>query len=153
MFPNGITAIDDRVMASALTDSEIISSRRDTSAETEMRAGSPPGAISAVGNKSGRLRFGFRGVAFLNVADEPKAALMQRPNKSLVGPVVTKRSPGAIDAAAERSLGDDPAIPDRLDQFILADNSIMVAHQMNDEIEHLRLDMNGLRQVGVALAG
>ena len=69
---------------------------------------------------------------------------MQRPNKSLVGPVVTKRTPGAIDAAGERGLGDDPAIPDRLDQFILADNAIMVTHQVNDEIEHLRLDMNRL---------
>ena len=64
--------------------------------------------------------------------------------KSLVGSVVAERTPGAVDAAGERGLGDDPAIPDRLDQFILADDPVMVAHQMNDEIEHLRLDMNGL---------
>jgi hypothetical protein len=76
--------------------------------------------------------------------DEPEAALMQRPDKNLVGPVVTKRSSGAIDAAAERSLGDDPAIPDRLYQFILADNPVMVTHEVNDEIEHLWLDMDGL---------
>ena len=68
---------------------------------------------------------------------------MQRPNESLVGPVVAKRAPGAIDAAGERGLGDDPAIPDRLDQFILADDPIMIAHQVNDEIEDLRLDVNG----------
>ena len=68
---------------------------------------------------------------------------MQRPNKSLVVSVVTKRAPGAIDAAGERGLGDDPAIPDRLDQLILADNPVMVAHEVNDEIEDLGLDMNG----------
>ena len=64
--------------------------------------------------------------------------------KSLVGSVVPKRTAGAIDAAGERGLGDDPAIPDRLDQFILADNALAVAHQVNDEIEDLRLDVNGL---------
>jgi hypothetical protein len=78
--------------------------------------------------------------------DEPEATFMQCPNKSLVVSVVTKRSPGAIDAAAERSLGDYPTIPDRLDQFILADNPVMVTHEVNDEIEHLRLDMDGLAE-------
>jgi hypothetical protein len=69
---------------------------------------------------------------------------MQRPNESLLVPGVTKRSPGTIDPAAQRGLGDDPAIPDRLDKFILADNPVMVAHEVKDEIEHLRLDMDGL---------
>jgi hypothetical protein len=75
--------------------------------------------------------------------DEAEAALMQRPNEDLVGPVITKRSSGAIDAAAERGLGDDPAIPDRLYQFILADNPVMVTHEVDNEIEHLGLDMDG----------
>ena len=78
----------------------------------------------------------------LNIADEAKAALVQRPNQGLVVSVVAKRAPGAIDAAGERGLGDDPAIPDRLDQLVLADDPIVVAHQMNDEIEHLGLNMN-----------
>ena len=67
---------------------------------------------------------------------------MQRPNKGLVVSVVAKRTPGAIDAAGERRLGDDPAVPDRLDKLILADNPVVVAHQMNDEIEYLGLNMN-----------
>ena len=98
---------------------------------------------TVVRNKPSRLRIRFRRADCLNIADEPEAALVQRPNKSLVGSVVSKRTPGAIDAAGERGLGDDPAIPDRLDQFILADNPITVAHQVNDEIEDLRLDVNG----------
>ena len=67
---------------------------------------------------------------------------MQRPNEGLVVSVVAKRATGAIDAAGERRLGDDPAVPDRLDQLILADNPVVVAHQMNDEIEYLRLNMH-----------
>ena len=66
---------------------------------------------------------------------------MQRPNQGLVVSVVAKRAPGAIDAAGERRLGDDPAVPDRLDQLVLADNPVVVAHQMNDEIEYLGLNM------------
>jgi hypothetical protein len=71
---------------------------------------------------------------------------VQCPDKNLVGPVVTKCAPGAVDAAAQRGLGDDPAIPDRLYQFILADNAIMIADEVNDDIEHLRLNMNGLAE-------
>jgi hypothetical protein len=88
----------------------------------------------------------FRGGEFLNMPDKPEAALMQRPNESLVVAVVTKRSPGAIDTATERGLGDDPAVPDRFDKLILADNPAMVTHEVNDEIEHLRLDMDGLAE-------
>src|SRR6202022_4806316 len=89
-----------------------------------------------------RLRIRSQRADCLNVADEPKAALMQRPNKDLVVSVVAKRAPGGIDAAGERGLGDDPAIPDRLYQLILADNPVMVAYQVNDEIEHLGLNIN-----------
>jgi hypothetical protein len=101
---------------------------------------------TVVTNNSNRLRirfrFRFQRADCLYVAYESKAALMQRPNKDLVVSVVAKRAPGGIDAAGERGLGDDPASPDRLYQLILADNPVMVAHQVNDEIEHLGLNMN-----------
>jgi hypothetical protein len=67
---------------------------------------------------------------------------MQCPNQGLVVSIVAERAPGAIDAAGERRLGDDPAVPDRLDQLVLADNPVVVAHQMHDEIEYLGLNVN-----------
>nr|WP_246175437.1 hypothetical protein [Bradyrhizobium paxllaeri] len=82
----------------------------------------------------------------MNISDKPESPLVQRPNKELVVSVVTKRAPGAIDAAGERGFGNDPAIPDRLDQFVLADDTVMVAHEVNDEIEYLGLDMHGFAQ-------
>ena len=139
MFPNGITAMDDRVTASAFTDSETTSSRRDTSEETETRPERRP-ALS--GTSRAAAASVIRRVDGLNIADEAEAPLVQRPNQGLVVSVVAKRAPGAIDAAGERRLGDDPAIPDRLDQLILADDPLVIAHQMNDEIEHLGLDMH-----------
>ena len=78
--------------------------------------------------------------------DEPEAALMQRPNQSLIVAVVTKHSPCGIDSTAERGLGDNPAIPDGLEKFILADNSVTVTHQMNDEVEDLGLNMHRFPQ-------
>ena len=67
---------------------------------------------------------------------------MQRPDKDLIVSVVAKRAPGAIDPARQRRLRDDPAIPDLFDQFILADDPVMVAHQVDDEIENLGLNMD-----------
>ena len=68
---------------------------------------------------------------------------MQCPNKKLICSVIAKYTPRAIDAAGERGFRDDPAIPDRVDQLILAHNPITVAHQVDDDIEHLRLDVDG----------
>ena len=97
-----------------------------------------------VGRERRRLRIRRRGarVDGLDVADETKAALVQGPDQGLVVSIVAKRTPGAIDPAGKRRFGDDPAIPDRLDQLILADDPLMIAHQMNDQIEYLGLNMN-----------
>ena len=134
--------MDDRVTASAFTDSETTSSRRRHFGRNRDAAGN----VCPRGTSSGTSRAAsasvVRRVDGLNIADEAEAPLVQRPNQGLVVSVVAKRAPGAIDAAGERGLGDDPAIPDRLDQLILADNPVVVAHQMNDEIEYLGLNMN-----------
>ncbi|WP_249150125.1 hypothetical protein [Bradyrhizobium sp. JYMT SZCCT0180] len=79
----------------------------------------------------------------LNIADEPEAAPVQRPDKKLIRSVVAKHASGAIDAAGERGFRDHPAMPDRVDQLILADDPVMVAHQVNNDIEDLRLDVDG----------
>ena len=96
-----------------------------------------------VRNKRRRLYIGFRRSDGVNIADKAESPLVQCPNKELVVSIVAKRAPGAVDAAGERGFGNDPAIPDRLDQFVFADDTVMVAHEVNDEIEHLGLDMHG----------
>ena len=58
-------------------------------------------------------------------------------------------SPTALRAALIRLLsvefGDDPTAPDRGDQIVLADHTVAVAHQIEQQIEHLRLDRDQLR--------
>nr|WP_249127735.1 hypothetical protein [Bradyrhizobium lablabi] len=78
----------------------------------------------------------------MNVPDEAKAALVQRPNERLVVPIVAERAPRSVDPAAERSFRDDSTVPDRLDQLILADDPVVVAHEIGNEVEDLRFDMN-----------
>jgi hypothetical protein len=76
------------------------------------------------------------------VADKTKPALAQRANEALVVAVVAERAPCRADARAERRLRDDAALPNHVDQLVLADDSIPVSDEMNQQIEHLRLDVN-----------
>ena len=141
MFPNGNTAIDDRVMASAFTASETTSSRWDNSVAIETACRNVARRRRVV--RTSQMHRCRRRSDGLDIADKAEATPVQCPDEKLIGAVVAKHAPGAIDAAGERGFGDGPAIPDGVDQFILADNPIMVADQMNDEIEDLRLDMDG----------
>jgi hypothetical protein len=78
----------------------------------------------------------------MNISDEPEAVLLQRFHKILIASIIAKRATGAIDPAAQGSFRDHTAIPDRFYQFILADDAITVTNQMNDDVEHLGLDMH-----------
>jgi hypothetical protein len=39
---------------------------------------------------------------------------------------------------------DNPAVPDRSDEIVLADDAVAVLHQVDQQVEHLRLDINRL---------
>ena len=39
-----------------------------------------------------------------------------------------------------------PALPDRVEQLVLADDPIAVPHQIGEHVEHLRLDRHGMRR-------
>ena len=57
-------------------------------------------------------------------------------------------SPIAFRAAlmrlVKRRIRHDPAAPDRSEEIVLADDAVAVLHQIDQQIEHLRLDGNGL---------
>src|SRR5262249_59409423 len=85
---------------------------------------------------------GGRSGNLLDVADEAKPALVQGANQGLVIAAVPERAAGRADAGAERGLRDDAALPDRLDQLVLAYDALAILHEVNDQVEHLRLDMD-----------
>ena len=61
-------------------------------------------------------------------------------------------SPTALRAAlirlVKRGFGDDAAVPHRLDQIVLGDDMVAVFDQMNQQIEHLRLDRDAFAAAG-----
>src|SRR5262249_16124696 len=72
----------------------------------------------------------------------PQPALVQRSYEAWVAAAVAERAPCRTDAGAQRRLRDDAALPNHVDQLVLADDPIAVANEVNEQIEYLRLDMN-----------
>ncbi len=78
----------------------------------------------------------------LDVTNETKATLVQRANEALVVAAVAERAPCRADPGAQRRLRDDAALPNRVEQLVLADDSISIPNEVNQQIEYLRLDVN-----------
>src|SRR5262245_346492 len=78
-----------------------------------------------------------------DVTDETKPTLAQRANTRLTVAAVGERAPGRADAGTQRRLRDDASLPNRLEEFVLAHDSIAVPNEVNEEVEYLRLDVNG----------
>ena len=85
---------------------------------------------------------GRRRAVTFDVTHETKPTLMQRANETLVVAAVAERAPGRADARAQCRLRDDASLPNRLEELVLAHDSIAVANEVNKEVEHLRLDVN-----------
>src|SRR5918994_1851026 len=50
----------------------------------------------------------------------------------------------SIDMTGERRFGDDPSVPHHIQQLVLADDVLTVLHQIEQQVEDLRPDRNGL---------
>ena len=78
----------------------------------------------------------------LDVTNETKSALVERANEALVAAAIAERAPGRADPRAQRRLRYDASLPNRFEEFVLAHDSIAVANEVHQQIEHLRLDVN-----------
>src|SRR6185312_5195092 len=74
-----------------------------------------------------------------DIADETNALAWNGPDQSLLLAAVADRRSGGIDAARQGRIRNDPATPDHRDQVILAEDAGAILHQMDQQIEHLRL--------------
>ena len=83
-----------------------------------------------------------------DLADEAKALSRDGADHRLILAAVADRFSRGVDAARQRRVGDDAAVPDGLDQVILGDDAVTVLDQVNQEIKHLRLDRDGLAAAG-----
>ena len=84
----------------------------------------------------------------LHVADEAKTLARDGADHGLILAAVADRLARGVDPARQRRFGDDAAVPDRLDQIVLGDDVVAVFDQVNQQIEHLRLDRDALAAAG-----
>jgi hypothetical protein len=66
------------------------------------------------------------------------------PDEALRFPVVAKRPTTRLDPAGQRGLADEPAAPHRVEQLLLGDEPVVIADQLRQDVEQLRLDPNHL---------
>src|SRR6266852_2967199 len=74
--------------------------------------------------------------------DEAEALARDGADQLLVLATVADRLSRGVDAAGQRRIRHDPAAPDRSDEIVLADDVVAILHQVDQQVEHLRLDMD-----------
>ena len=80
----------------------------------------------------------------LDRSDKAEAPFGQRADEALAFAAVADGAARRADTGTQRRLRNDPALPDRIDQLVLADDPVAVADQEEQQVEHLRLDPDGL---------
>ena len=78
--------------------------------------------------------------ALAHVADEPNSLAGGGADEALLLAAIADGAPGGVDAARQRQVGYDTAVPHPGDQVVLADHAVAIANQKNQEVEDLRLD-------------
>jgi hypothetical protein len=77
-----------------------------------------------------------------DLGDEAKPAARDGPDKTLRCAVVADRAARRVYPTGERSVRDDPSVPNRLENLILADHAIAVGSQIDQKVEYLGLHMD-----------
>jgi len=80
----------------------------------------------------------------VHLADESEAAAGHGPYEALLLAAVADGLPRGGDPAGQRGLRDDPSVPDRRQQIILAGDTIPVRDEICQEIEYLWFDLDQL---------
>ena len=120
------------------------SSGGTAAASTERNAsgrGVPCGARAPLVTLGSRKRAAY-------ISDEAKTLARDGADHGLVLAAVADRRSRGVDAAGQRRFRDDAAVPDALDQIVLGDDAVAVLYQVDQQIEHLRLDGDRLTATG-----
>src|SRR5215472_9713186 len=86
----------------------------------------------------------FNGIVGLtplpHVPNETKSLAGDGADQTLLATTIVDRVTNGGQPAAERRIGNQAAVPYRLDQVVAAHHSIAIAHETVKEFEDLRLD-------------
>ena len=86
-----------------------------------------------------------------HVTDESEPTARHSPNQTLISAVVANGPPRSTHPAGERIVRHAPSVPHRADELFFADDAVAMGHEVDQHIEHLRLDVND-RAVSTQLA-
>src|SRR5216683_813345 len=128
--------LDSAVMRSSLIPSEKYSC-----------AGSPHILSNGSTAMAGRLARRCCWVAIhlsVDVAHEAQALARDGADKLLAVAVVADCLARSVDAAGQGRIGHNAAAPHRRNEIVLCDDAIAVLHNVDQQIEYLRLHCNGL---------
>jgi hypothetical protein len=89
----------------------------------------------------------------LDVADEAQALARDRADEGLRLAAVADGLTRRVDPASERRVRHDPPAPHRGDEVVLADDAVAVLDEVDEEVEHLRLDHDRLFAAAKLAAG
>ena len=93
----------------------------------------------------GRLRWWrrrLRGRVGDDGADELVAAAADGADVALGFPVVAQRPASRLDPACQRRLADEAPTPHGVEQLLLCDETVAIADELGQDVEHLRLDVD-----------
>ena len=65
-------------------------------------------------------------------------------DKLLVLAGVAERLSRSVNSAAQRCIRNNAALPDRGDEIVFADDTLTILYEVNQHVEHLRLDIDRL---------
>ena len=78
-------------------------------------------------------------------ADEAQPFACEGADQLLLLAAVANRLSSRVDAACQRRIRDNPTAPNGSDEVVFANDPVAVLHQVNQEVEHLGFNGNGLR--------
>src|SRR5437868_421376 len=88
------------------------------------------------------LHLTFQNIAHLS--NKSQALSLHSANDALLGPAVVDGSSRGIEACRQSRIRDDPPVPNAVDQLVLADDPVAVAHQKDEKVKHLRFERDQL---------
>src|SRR5690606_27058590 len=97
--------------------------------------------------------FGAGARVFDERRDELVAAAVQRLDDALLSGVVAERTARLVHRARERRLRDVLPCPKPFQQFVFADDACSMLDQVDDELEHARLDRDGFAAYEQSITG
>jgi hypothetical protein len=81
---------------------------------------------------------------FRELTDKPESSARDCPDQTLLFAAVAERMTRGMNVASQCRQGHGPAAPDGVEEFIFTDHPLVIAYQIDQQVENLRSNCNQL---------